>query len=114
VARVLVAEPDPDVLALVERALIGWGHEVVRYRPNAPLPDVDVMVFEPGMGPRVVGLAEVLTSRSPAVQLVVVSIHPPELAVHALRPVAYVVKPFSLGDLQVAVEKAVRRSERLR
>lgn len=113
-ARILVAEPDQDVLALVERALAGWGHEAIRYRPGAALPQVDVMLLEPGMGPRVVGLAEVLASGSPPAQLVVVSIHPPEAPVHALRPVAYVVKPFSLGALQAAVEKAVRRGERLR
>jgi CheY-like chemotaxis protein len=107
-ARILVAEPDPDALALIERAISGSGHEAVLYRPGSELPVVDVMLFEPGMGQRVIALARVLASASPPVPIVVVSIQPPELAVHELRPVAYVLKPFSLEELRAAVEKAVR------
>ncbi|MGH3057642.1 MAG: hypothetical protein ACRDPP_05320 [Gaiellaceae bacterium] len=110
-ARILVAEPDPDVLALVERSLAAWGHEAVRYRAGSALPDVDLMVFEPQMGARVVGLAEVLAARTPPVELVIVSIDPSELALHALRPVAYVLKPFSLAELEVAVAAAVGRTQ---
>ena len=112
-ARVLVAEPDPDALALIQHAIVAAGHETVLYRPGSELPEVDVMVFEPGMGQRVVALAKVLATASPPVAVVVVSIQPPELAVHELRPVAYVLKPFSLDELRAAVEKAVRvRGER--
>jgi DNA-binding response OmpR family regulator len=50
----------------------------------------------------------VLATATPPVPVVVVSIQPPELAVHELRPVAYVLKPFSLDELRAAVEKAVR------
>ena len=110
-ARVLLAEPDPDVLELVERALSGWGHEVVRYRPASAPGELDLMVFEPGMGARVVRLAETLAAGTPPVQLVVVSVNPPELAVHALRPAAYVLKPFSLAELEAAVAAALRRVE---
>jgi CheY-like chemotaxis protein len=56
----------------------------------------------------VIRLAEQLASEEPAVPLVVVSIHPPELAVHRLRPTAYLVKPFSLPQLQAALQKALR------
>lgn len=108
-ARILVAEPDPDVLGLVERALAGWGHEVVRFRPGAELPAVDVMIFEPAMGARVLALAGVLASGTPPVPLVVASIYPPEAAVSELRPVARLLKPFSLGELEAAVAKAVAR-----
>ncbi len=112
-ARILVAEPDPDALALIQRAIAASGHEIVLYRPGSELPEVDVMVFEPSMGQRVVALAKVLATASPPVAVVVVSIQPPELAVHELRPVAYVLKPFSLDELRAAVEKAVRvRGER--
>lgn len=62
------------------------------------------------MGQRVIALAKMLASASPPVPIVVVSIHPPELSVHKLRPVAYVLKPFSLEELRAAVEKAVRVS----
>ena len=48
---------------------------------------------------------------TPPVQLVVVSVNPPELAVHALRPAAYVLKPFSLAELEAAVAAALRRVE---
>jgi CheY-like chemotaxis protein len=108
VARILVAEPDPDALALIERAIAASGHEAVLYRPGSELPEVDVMLFEPSMGQRVIALAKVLSTATPPVPLVAVSIHPPELAVHELRPVAYVLKPFSLVELRAAVEKAVR------
>ncbi|MGH3027274.1 MAG: hypothetical protein ACRDMW_01835 [Gaiellaceae bacterium] len=57
------------------------------------------MLFEPAMGQRVIALAKMLASASPPVPIVVVSIHPPELSVHELRPVAYVLKPFSLEEL---------------
>jgi hypothetical protein len=46
VARILVAEPDPDALALIERAVAASGHEAVLYRPGSELPFVDVMLFE--------------------------------------------------------------------
>ena len=36
------------------------------------------------------------------------SIHPPELAVHRLRPVTYLLKPFSLKQLESALAKALR------
>jgi DNA-binding LytR/AlgR family response regulator len=68
------------------------------------------MLFEPAMGQRVIALAKMLASASPPVPIVVVSIRPPELADHELRPVAYVLKPFSLDELRAAVEKAVRVS----
>ncbi len=109
-ARILVAEPDPDALALIQRAVAAAGHEAVLYRPGSELPEVDVMLFEPGMGQRVIALAKVLASATPPVPVVVVSIQPPELSVHELRPVAYVLKPFSLDELRAAVEKAVRLS----
>ena len=97
-------------LALIQRAIAASGHEVVLYRPGSELPEVDVMLFEPGMGQRVIALAKVLASATPPVPVVVVSIQPPELSVHELRPVAYVLKPFSLDELRAAVEKAVRLS----
>jgi DNA-binding response OmpR family regulator len=112
--RILVAEPDPDVLVLVERALAAWGHEPVRYRPGAAVQDVDVMVVEPAMGARVVRLAAELSRRSPAVPLVVVSIHPSEPSVRDLRPVVHLLKPFALRELEAAVRKAVTRAERAR
>jgi DNA-binding NtrC family response regulator len=59
------------------------------------------------MGQRVIAHAKVLSSATPPVPVVVVSIHPPGLAVHELRPVAYELKPFSLAELRAAVEKAV-------
>lgn len=108
-ARILVAEPDPDVLALLERALAGRGHEVVRFRPGSALPDVDAMIFEPAMGARVLALAGVLASADPPVPLIVASIHPPGGDVHELRPVARLLKPFSLAELEAAVDKAVGR-----
>ena len=111
-ARVLVAEPDPDVLAFIERAVAGWGHDPVRFRRDAELADVDVMILEPGMGARVLAAAQVLASRRPPVPLVVASIYPAEPGMHELRPVAYLLKPFSLGQLEQALSRAVRRSER--
>jgi hypothetical protein len=47
VARILVAEPDPDALALIQRAIATSGYEAVLYRPGSELPEVDVMPFEP-------------------------------------------------------------------
>lgn len=110
-ARILVAEPDADVRGLVARALEGWGHDVVLFRPGAELPEVDVMIFEPGMGARVLALAGVLASASPPVPLVA-SIYPPEAAVAELRPVARLLKPFSLAELEAAVTKAVAATPR--
>lgn len=107
-ARILVAEPDPDALALIERAIAVSGHEAVLYRPGSELPEVEVMLFEPSMGQRVIALAKVLSTATPPVPIVVVSIQPPELAVLELRPVAHVLKPFSLDELRAALEKAVR------
>ena len=68
-ARILVAEPDPDALALIERAVAASGHEAVLYRPGSELPFVDVMLFEPAMGQRVIALAKMLASASPPVPI---------------------------------------------
>ena len=44
-------------------AIAASGHEAVLYRPGSELPSVDVMLFEPGMGQRVIALAKMLAPR---------------------------------------------------
>jgi CheY-like chemotaxis protein len=105
VARVLIVESQPDVLALLELIVARLGHEPVRYEAeDVPFGDVDVAIVEPGDGD---GMEVAERLRLRGVPLVFASIFPPEPRTLAMLPVAFLVKPFSRHALAAALAGAI-------
>jgi CheY-like chemotaxis protein len=110
-ARILVCDPHPEVRALLGHVVSRLGHEPV-YAGGGPgdvLPeDVDVILLEPA-DPRALGAAQVLRLRHEHLPIVCASIYPETANSRRLQPVAYLVKPFPLGELERALATAVER-----
>ena len=104
----LVGEPYPEVRALLERVLDGLGHEPVRHRRGwrDDLPEIDVLVLEASLEDGV-ELARALRSENPALPVICTHTGPPGDAVERLRPVAYLRKPFGVGELERALRAAL-------
>ena len=112
-ARILVAEPAPEVRELVRHVIVRLGHEPVVF-PNGSqddLSDVDAAVLEPAFS---AALAAVLSlrTRNPGLPVVCASIYPRTPDVSALRPVAFMLKPFHLEELDDALRRAVELATR--
>ncbi len=104
-ARVLIGDPDPEIRELLQHIVAGMGHAPVG--PDDDDADApDLMLVEPG-DPPMLELAMRLRERSPNIPVVCVSIFPPGPGALALRPAAYLLKPFALAGLQRAIEDAV-------
>jgi two-component SAPR family response regulator len=86
------------------------GHEpVYTSGPGDVLPDdVDVILLEPA-DPRALGAAQVLRLRHEQLPIVCASIYPETADARRLAPVAYLVKPFPLAELERALTTAVER-----
>jgi CheY-like chemotaxis protein len=108
VARILVADPSPEISDLLTHIVLGMGHEpsALSDVPEAGLAGVDVMVYEPG-NPAIRAAARALRAARPCAALVGVSIYPPDDETSALEPFAYLIKPFSLGAIQRAIAEAL-------
>ena len=101
-ARILVVEANPDVRALLELVVRRVGHEPVS--DEQATESVDAAVIEPADD---TGLLTAKRLASHAIPVVFVSIFPPDLGSLDLAPAAYLVKPFSLYALEVALAKAL-------
>ena len=111
-ARVLVVEPYPEIRQLLQHIVAGLGFEPVLPDHAAPetLEAIDVLLLEPGL-PGGVELATRLREANLGLPILVVSIYPPTPEVTALAPVAYLVKPFALAELQHRIREAVALAE---
>ena len=107
-ARILVAEPYPEIRQLLEHIVAGLGFEPVVPNSAAPetLEEIDVLLLEPGL-PGGVELATKLREANPALPILIVSIYPPTPEVTALAPAAFLLKPFALAELQSRIQEAV-------
>jgi hypothetical protein len=108
VGCVLVLEPQPeirDLVALVARRL---GHDAVTEIP-AGAAGIDAVVVEPE-GLRGLLAAQVLHKRFPDLPIICASIAPPSGKTADLRPLAYLQKPFTLGELERALTRALPAS----
>jgi CheY-like chemotaxis protein len=110
-ARVLIGEPFPEVRQLLERAVDLLGHQPVAHQPGATgLPrDVDVLVLEPALEGGL-ELARALRVENPELPVICTCSEAPATEFSELSPIAYLVKPFALADLERALLDAVRRS----
>jgi DNA-binding response OmpR family regulator len=112
VARILICEPHPEVRGLLAHVATRLGHEPsfpgdgesLRFDAEA----VDILLIEPA-DPRALAAAQILRLQREEVPIVCASIYPPSSHTRRLDPVAYIVKPFALGELQDAIGAAVAR-----
>ncbi|MDB5358360.1 MAG: uncharacterized protein JWN24_4813 [Phycisphaerales bacterium] len=118
-ARVMVVEDEPRMRELLERALAGWGFEVAVARSGeealklTEADPVDVVLLDlnlPGMDG--MELLRRLRERTPGVQGIVLtgfaSVESAKQAVH-LDVVEFLTKPCHLGELEKAIDRALRR-----
>jgi DNA-binding response OmpR family regulator len=112
VARILICEPHAEVRGLLAHVVTRLGHEPVvpadDSQPGFEAGAVDVLVIEPA-DPRALAAAQILRLQREDVPIVCASIHPPSSHTLRLEPVAYIVKPFALGELEDALHAAVAR-----
>ncbi len=110
VMRILVVEPHTEVRALLGHVVERLGHEAVfpsgRCCEVLPSMDFDVLLVEPA-DPSARRLAEKLLRQRRELPIVCASIYPDSEQNRALRPFAYLIKPFGLGELERALCAAV-------
>jgi DNA-binding response OmpR family regulator len=105
VARILIAEPEPDLRSFAEQAVLELGHEPLLLDPSTAGARVDVLLL--AVGVEAVATASALRRRDHALPIVCMGTQPADATVRALRPVAYLVKPFRLADLARALSRAL-------
>jgi CheY-like chemotaxis protein len=108
--RILVVEPHAEVRALLGHVVERLGHEPVfptgRRGEHLPIDEVDVLLLEPA-DPAALATAERLLRRRRTIPVVCASIYPSLERAAPLRPLAYLVKPFGLAELESALRSAV-------
>lgn len=104
-ARVLIVEPEPDLRQLAEEALVELGHDAVLCEDGHPAPPFDVLLLASFAGMRVV--VEKMTDGSAAPPLVCVGTSTPSAEARALHPAVYLVKPYTLAQLEHALGRAL-------
>lgn len=105
-ARILISEPHPDLRALLEAIVRRTGHEPVGQgeltNDDAPA----VMILEPASADSL-AVAARLRRRLEHLPIICTSVFPPNADTRELRPIAYLVKPFRLGELEAAIVSAL-------
>ncbi|HEU5264473.1 MAG TPA: hypothetical protein VFU34_07525 [Gaiellaceae bacterium] len=104
--RILVCEPQAEVRELLRHVVERLGHEPVFPEKLAGAEDVDVVLLEPA-DPVALSTATSLLRRRPGLPVVCASIHPDSAETAGLRPLASLVKPFGLSELERALTAAV-------
>ena len=105
-ARVLISEPHPDSRVLFELVVQRAGHELVgpSELTDGALPELMIVEPESGEG---LATARRLRRRLADLPIICVSIKPAGPAVDGLSPIAYLVKPFRLSELESALAAAL-------
>jgi hypothetical protein len=104
VARVLICEPNPEVKELLCRIVVRLGHDPVL--EDAELAPVDAILLEPAHPPSV-ERAQAFRAANGETPVVCASIEFPDAGSRRLEPVAFLVKPFALPDLEAALRRAL-------
>lgn len=105
-----MCEPQPEICSLLAHVIGRLGHEAGFPNEDGGIAGaVDVLVVEPG-DPRALATAQIVTLEQEGVSIVCASIFPPGAYTRLLHPVAYLVKPFALRELEAALVAAVAAS----
>ncbi len=105
-ARILIHEPHPDVRILLAAVVRRAGHDPVGQGELAVDDTPALMILEPASADGLAA-ATTLRRRLEGLPIICTSIEPPTRATKALAPVAHLVKPFRLGDLEAAIVSAL-------
>ena len=103
--KVLVCEPHAEVRALLVHVVERLGHEAVyptERSGRVHCEEVDVLLLEPA-DRDALAVAESLRAQQAWLPIVCASIDPESDRVEYLQPLAYLVKPFGLSDLEQAL-----------
>jgi hypothetical protein len=104
VARVLICEPHPEVRELLRLVVVRLGHEPLL--EEAALQPVDLIVVEPAHAPSA-ERARAFRAADDHTPIVCTSIELPDPGSRRLAPIAHLVKPFALPDLEHALTHAL-------
>ena len=100
----LICEPHPEVRELLKRIVTRLGHEPVL--DDAALGNVEAIVVEPAHTPSV-ERAQAFRAVAGDVPVICASIDFPNGGTKRLQPVAHLVKPFALPDIEAALTQAL-------
>ena len=104
-ARILIHEPHPDVRVLLAAVVSRAGHDPVGHGELTNGDTPELMILEPASADGLAAAAK-LRRRLEDLPIICTSIEPPTLATRALQPVAYLLKPFRLGELEAEIQRA--------
>jgi len=107
VGKVLICEPHPEVRELLQRIVVRLGHEPLLQ--DARLQMVDAILLEPAHAPSV-ERARAFRAVDGDTPIVCTSIEFPDAGSRRLDPVAFLIKPFALPDLERALGEALAKS----
>jgi hypothetical protein len=109
----MICEPHGEVRALLGHVVARLGFEPVYAdaRSGGALvdADVDVLLIEPA-DPSALSTARALRLRRRELPIICASIYPDSPGTEALRPLAYLMKPFALVELERALLAAVENA----
>jgi hypothetical protein len=101
---VLICEPHPEVRELLSRIVVRLGHDPVL--EDADLAPVDAILLEPAHAPSV-ERAQAFRAVNGETPIVCASLELPDAGSRRLAPIAYLLKPFALPDLEHALSRAL-------
>jgi CheY-like chemotaxis protein len=105
-ARILISEPHPDLRVLLEAIVRRTGHEPVGQGELASDDTPELMILEPASAESLAA-ANRLRSRLEDLPIICTSVLPPSEVTQALGPVAHLLKPFRLFELEAAISAAL-------
>jgi CheY-like chemotaxis protein len=105
-AWILISEPHPDLRVLIEAVVRRTGNEPVG-QGELTIDDAPaVMILEPASADGLAAAAR-LRRRLEFLPIICASIYPPTDESCALHPVAHLIKPFRLRELEAAITSAL-------
>ena len=105
-ARILISEPHPDLRVLIEAVVRRTGNEPVGHGELTNDDTPAVMILEPASADGLAAAAG-LRRRLEGLPIICASIYPPSDESSALGPIAHLVKPFRLRELEAAIVTAL-------
>ncbi len=107
-ARILISEPHPDLRVLIEAVVRRTGNEPVGQGELTSDDVPEAMILEPASADGLAAAAR-LRGRLESFPIICASIYPPSDESCALDPVAHLIKPFRLRELEAAIVSALAR-----
>ena len=105
-ARILISEPHPDLRVLIEAVVRRTGNEPVGQGELTNDDTPAVMILEPASADGLAAAAG-LRRRLEGLPIICASIYPPSRESSALGPIAHLIKPFRLRELEAAIVSAL-------